>query len=163
MYMSMGRMKPLPRSLARRLVARSASALLATLLAACNDGGSSTGGGADATAGGEAGATTAPTDFGGVCPDAQLCDDAADCCAGVPPGVTCPGAYPHNWICQTGKCKNAGCTTNAQCAELYTGFVCSITGGIGYCVAPCQDDNDCVVDRNMEGTICQPGGYCREP
>lgn len=134
------------------------------LLAGCNDGGSSTGGGGEPTGGGEAGATTGPTDFGGVCPlDPPPCDVAADCCAGVPPGTTCPGAYPHNWICQTGQCKNAGCTTNAQCAELYTGFVCSVTGGIGYCVAPCANDDDCVIDRNMPGTVCQPGGFCREP
>jgi hypothetical protein len=157
--MSVGRMKQRKRSLARSLGARSASALLASLLAACNDGGSSTGGGADSTAG----ATTGPPDFGGVCLDAPSCNVAADCCAGVPPGVTCPGAYPHNWVCQTGKCKNAGCTTNAQCAELYTGFVCSVTGGIGYCVAPCANDAECADDRNMPGTVCQPGGYCREP
>lgn len=144
--------------------------LLFTLVVACNAGGGSTGTVADSTADTTANPTTTAADDGfgdGACAVAGVeCQSAADCCDGLPPDSGCPTAFPANFTCVSGTCVQGGCVTQQECADLYTGLSCIVIGSRGYCVAACEDDQDCTVDHNMMGTVCidhSEGDYCREP
>jgi hypothetical protein len=153
--------------------------MLILAVLACNTGGGSSGSAADttaattaSTAGDTTAATTASTSgdttdgFGGACAVAGVaCESALDCCETAPPGSGCPNTFPVNYTCEAGTCVQGGCTSQADCADLYTGMSCITVGSKGFCVVACEDDQDCL-DHNMHGTVCfdnPAGDYCRQP
>lgn len=141
---------------------------LAALLLACNGGGGSSGSAADTTGSATTASTAGDTTdgFGGACAVAGVaCESPLDCCETAPPGSGCPNTFPLNYTCESGSCVQGGCTSQAECADLFTGMSCIEVGSKGFCVVACDDDQDCL-DHNMQGTVCfdnPDGDYCREP
>jgi hypothetical protein len=167
---------------------RSAVVILVLVATACGDDGSATGSDGGTTGGpatttttvgevtgGPGSATSADTSGGTWMPDPVACppgpmncDDASDCCAGVPPDVTCPGDYPLNWTCVSATCQLGPCSDDDECSALFTGFECMSIEGRNRCAAPCTNDTVCATDRNMPMTECVASGspgrsYCRQP
>ena len=137
----------------------------ALALCGCGDDGGGSGGGESGGTGGVS--TTSATGYEPdpeACEISKPCTVAADCCEGVQhpgtlPGITCPSStYPHNWSCVVsggaGHCVHGGCTVDSHCANLVPGLECMQVDGVGHCVAPCVNDDDCTTDQIMDATKC---------
>jgi hypothetical protein len=107
------------------------------LLLAC---GTTSEGGDDAPSASESSALASDDDSSGQAPDllvcAPACDRASDCC---PPGVDCPGVYPHLYECVDNACVNLGCRDDDDCRPLQTGQACAPVAGTSVCVVICEN------------------------
>jgi hypothetical protein len=136
-----------PRSKARQL----RLPLALSLILACGDDGSASGGagGSGAANAGGAGAGTGGAGVGG----------AGAAGAGAPAVPTCatPCAVPgdcatgslltdaDNWTCEEARCKYLGCVSDAECQETFGSpdFVCSQAGALPTCQSTCSAAIDC--------------------
>ena len=140
----------------------------------CDDGNPCT----SDTANASGGCTHAPANEGGSCADANACNGAEVCRAGVcapAPALSCDDANP----CTVDRCDGtAGCVHTPQAA----GFVCAPAtqcGGASTCVGTvctagpsgsCDDNNPCTADScgsngaclhaPLDGTSCNDGNAC---
>jgi hypothetical protein len=84
------------------------------------------------------------------------CSTAVDCCGPLdelPPGVTCPGPYPYNYVCDAGFCAGlAPCTSDDECQTQSPDGICVEVDRAARCVKSCGSDADCFATLVCSGS-----------